>query len=255
MKEKKKKEYPEEGELVVCTVKQIFPYGAFVTLDDYGDRQGMIHIKEISSSWVKNIRDFVREGQKTVTKVLRVDPEKSQVDLSLRHTTTQQRKWKMQESKKGKKVEKLLEYYARENNVTMEKIEEEIIEPIENKYPSLHEGLEDLLLDKSKLKIIPSHYRESLFALLQQNMEHPAVEITGVIDIRCFENNGIEVIKEILSSVMDKDSEITLLGSPRYLLRVRATNYKAAEEKMKNIQESIQKGMTLHEGHFEFSRK
>jgi len=255
MREKKKMEFPEEGELVVCTVKQIFPYGAFVVLDDYSDRQGMIHIREVSSSWVKNIRDFVREGQKTVTKVLRVDPEKGQVDLSLRHTTSQQRKWKMQESKKEKKAEKLLEYYARENNFSMDTIEEDIMEPLQSKYASLHEGLENLYEEKSNLKMIPAQYRESLYALLSSSIEHPSVEISGIIDIRCSENNGIEVIRDVLSSVVDKDTEITLLGSPRYLLRVKATSYKTAEEKMKQIQETIQKGMMTHTGYVEFSRK
>ena len=62
------REYPEERDLVMCSVKEVFPYGAFVILDEY-DKEGMIHIKEISSSWVKNIRNHVREGQKIVCKV------------------------------------------------------------------------------------------------------------------------------------------------------------------------------------------
>jgi predicted RNA-binding protein with RPS1 domain len=50
-----KKEFPEVGELVIGDVTDVFPYGAFVKLDEY-DKVGMIHIKEISSAWVKNIR-------------------------------------------------------------------------------------------------------------------------------------------------------------------------------------------------------
>ncbi|MBU7031576.1 MAG: S1 RNA-binding domain-containing protein, partial [Theionarchaea archaeon] len=66
-------EFPEVGDLVIGTVSDVFPYGAFVKLDEF-DKVGMIHIKEISSAWVKNIRNHVREGQKVVTKVLKVVP-------------------------------------------------------------------------------------------------------------------------------------------------------------------------------------
>jgi translation initiation factor 2 alpha subunit (eIF-2alpha) len=53
---------PEPGELVVSTVKKIAPYGAYVALDEFNDTEGLLHISEISSRWVKNIRDHVREG-------------------------------------------------------------------------------------------------------------------------------------------------------------------------------------------------
>jgi len=60
----KKVEWPEAGELVVATVERIADYGAYVMLDEYG-REGLLHISEISSTWVKNIRDFIRRrGEK-----------------------------------------------------------------------------------------------------------------------------------------------------------------------------------------------
>ncbi len=57
---------PEPWELVLATVARIVPYGAYLTLDEYGDAEGLLHISEISSRWVKNIRDHVKEGEKTV---------------------------------------------------------------------------------------------------------------------------------------------------------------------------------------------
>ncbi|MCK4434705.1 S1 RNA-binding domain-containing protein, partial [Candidatus Bathyarchaeota archaeon] len=69
-----KQEWPEIGDLVMATVGDVKDYGAYVKLDEY-DQMGLLHISEISSSWVRNIRNFVREGQKVVLKVLRVDIE------------------------------------------------------------------------------------------------------------------------------------------------------------------------------------
>ena len=39
-----RKDFPEEGELVIGTVVDVKPYGAFVQLLEYPDREGMIHI-------------------------------------------------------------------------------------------------------------------------------------------------------------------------------------------------------------------
>jgi translation initiation factor 2 subunit 1 len=79
---RKKDPYPSEGDLVICTVTKVSSHGAFVKLDEYGGKDGFIHISEVASIWVKNIRDYVREGQKTVGKVLSVDRTKGHIDLT-----------------------------------------------------------------------------------------------------------------------------------------------------------------------------
>src|SRR4030067_3723450 len=97
----KKPEWPEPGDLVLTSVQRITDYGAYVTLDEY-EKEGLLHVSEGSSGWVRNIREFVREGQKTVLKVLRVDPEKRHVDLSLRRVSRRERREKLLASKMEK---------------------------------------------------------------------------------------------------------------------------------------------------------
>ncbi|MEM2913101.1 MAG: S1 RNA-binding domain-containing protein, partial [Candidatus Bathyarchaeia archaeon] len=70
MSTSKSDEWPEVGELVISTVNEITEYGAYVTLDEYG-KDGFLHISEISSGWIRNIRDHIREGEKLVLKILR----------------------------------------------------------------------------------------------------------------------------------------------------------------------------------------
>ncbi|MEK6869062.1 MAG: S1 RNA-binding domain-containing protein, partial [Nanoarchaeota archaeon] len=43
----KKEGFPEEDELVMCTVTKVQFHSVFVTLDEY-DKGGMIHISEVS---------------------------------------------------------------------------------------------------------------------------------------------------------------------------------------------------------------
>lgn len=72
----------EVGEIVDCTVEQIMPYGAFVRIAKTG-RKGMIHISELSYSFVKDINTVLKAQDKIQAKVIRID-EKGRIDLSLK---------------------------------------------------------------------------------------------------------------------------------------------------------------------------
>jgi len=97
----------------MCTVDEVFDQGAYASLDAYGGKEGMIHISEIASGWIKNIRRHVKEGQKTVCKVLKVDENKEQIDLSMRRVKDSQRSWKSEQWKRERKSENLLQQGSR----------------------------------------------------------------------------------------------------------------------------------------------
>ena len=63
----RKPEWPEAGDLVIATIETVTDYGAYAKLDEY-EKRGLLHVSEISSSWIRNIRDFVRENQKWSSK-------------------------------------------------------------------------------------------------------------------------------------------------------------------------------------------
>ncbi|MCJ7635504.1 S1 RNA-binding domain-containing protein, partial [Candidatus Bathyarchaeota archaeon] len=97
-----KPEWPEFGELAIATIESVMAYGAYAKLDEYNKR-GFIHISEISSSRIRHVRDFVRENQKMVLKVIRVDVEKGHIDLSLRRVTKRERIDKIKSYKENRK--------------------------------------------------------------------------------------------------------------------------------------------------------
>src|SRR3990167_8225509 len=116
----KKEGFPEEDELVLCTVTKIFHNGVFVDLDEYA-KGGMIHISEVSPGRIRNIRDFVVEGKKVVCKVLRVDGEKGHIDLSLRRVNEGQKKIKINEIKMEQRAEKIIEFAAKKLSIDFKK--------------------------------------------------------------------------------------------------------------------------------------
>jgi len=46
---RRKAEWPEPDELVMCTASKVFPQGSFSKLDEYPGKEGMIHISEVAS--------------------------------------------------------------------------------------------------------------------------------------------------------------------------------------------------------------
>ena len=107
---RRKNQWPDEGELIVGTVHKVLNYGAFANLEEYQGKEAFIHISEVSSGWVKNIRDYVRENQKIVARVLRVNPRKGHVDVSMKRIREDQRTKKIQAWKIEQKAEKFLEF-------------------------------------------------------------------------------------------------------------------------------------------------
>ena len=110
---RKKQSFPEEGELVMCSVTKVLPNSVFARLDEYDNKSGMIHISEVSPGRIRNIRDFVAEGKVIVCKVLRVDIDKGYIDLSLRRVNDNQRKNKVNAVKLEQKSEKIIEFCSK----------------------------------------------------------------------------------------------------------------------------------------------
>lgn len=71
----------EVGSIVEGKVTGITNFGAFVELP--GGKTGMVHISEVAPTFVKEIRDYVKEGQVVKVKVLNITQE-GRVSLSMK---------------------------------------------------------------------------------------------------------------------------------------------------------------------------
>jgi translation initiation factor 2 subunit 1 len=76
-----------------------------------------------------------------------------------------------------------------------------------------------------------------------KKIQIPSVEIRGVIELNINEPQGVEIIKNVLSSAqLDKNNtsvEISYIAAPRYRIIAKAENYKIAEKTLNNAIEKI----------------
>ena len=84
----------KEGSIVTGFVKNITAYGAFI---DLGDRDGLLHITDMSWSRIEHPNQLFKVGQKLDLKVLKFDSEKNRVSLGLKQLSEE--KWEENVSK------------------------------------------------------------------------------------------------------------------------------------------------------------
>jgi translation initiation factor 2 subunit 1 len=228
----REREWPETGELVVCTVSNVKDFVAFVTLDEYNDRVGLIPISEVARGWIKHIRDFVREGQKVVCKVLHVDRNRGHIDLSLKDVNEHQRSEKIHEWKNEQKAHKWIEFVGEASGANPGTIEEIFY----REYGLLYPVFEDVVVDREgtlkKLRL-DEKVGEALVSIASENVKIPRVTITGTLVLTSIKPDGVNVIRRALRSAQPKiegvDIELNYVGAPKYRIKVTAPDYKSAE--------------------------
>mgnify|MGYP000333035797 CR=1 FL=1 len=230
--------WPEPGDLVVGKVDEIEDFGVFVDLEAYADKRGLVHVSEVASGWIKNISDHVSEGQTVVAKVLDVDRDAQQIDLSLKDVNDHQRSDAIQAWKAEQKADNWLELALGEDAADddFRRVAEALLEEHQTLYDAFEaaaihgdEALEDVELDTEEVDAVVETARE--------NVSVPYVNVSGYVSLESPAGDGVDVVKEALQAaegngeVPDEvDLEVTYVGSPEYRITVQAPSYKTAED-------------------------
>ncbi|MBD3303926.1 S1 RNA-binding domain-containing protein [Candidatus Woesearchaeota archaeon] len=252
----KKEGFPEEDELVLCTVTGVQYHSVFVKLDEYG-RTGLIHISEIAPGRIRNIRDYVVEGKKVVCKVLRIDKEKGHIDLSLRRVNEAQKRNKLNQVKQEQLAEKIIEIVAKENKQDKMKLYKTLSQKLLDKYPSMFAAFEDVVLGSLDFSnLIDAKLAKQLTDAITHRIKPPEVEIGGELMLSSYEPAGVELIKETLKEVESvKDGlVIKYKGTGVYSMWVKSEDYKSAEKVLKKAIEALEKFAKKNKISMEFKR-
>ncbi len=75
------------GSILEGTVVNITNFGAFVEIEG---KTGLVHISEVSDSYVKDIREYLKEQDKVKVKVISID-DKGKISLSIKQAMQQKK--------------------------------------------------------------------------------------------------------------------------------------------------------------------
>ena len=247
---------PEQGEIILATVTKVMDHGAYVTLDEYDDVQGFLHISEIAPGWIRSVNRFVKDGEKKVLLVKKVKAR--DIDLSLKQVSKDQKKQKLKEVKKYEKGKTLLQNVQDKAKLTDEEVE--IIEDkIYTKFDSVYDAFMEIA--RNGIDVIKElKLAKKTVAAVEEicsKIKLPSVEIRGIMEITNNKSDGVEIIKKTLLDVIKKDSamDITYLGAPKYRISITSEDFKSAEKSLKPIIEEIQTNIEKKKGLFKFTRE
>ena len=254
----KKQGFPEEGELVLCTVTAIHYHSVFVVLDEY-QKTGLIHISEIAPGRIRNIRDYVVENKKIVCQVLSVNKEKGHIDLSLRRVNEGQKRAKINEIKQEQIAEKIIEQAAKQLKLDPIKLYSDIAEKAIKKYPNLYACFEDEIKTGSIISSygLAENILSQISEQIKQRIKPQIIKISGELRLSSYKPNGVDIIKSILIKMKEMGSDsvaLSYLGGGRYHVELYSEDYKTAEKLLNKMTEYAKEETDKNNDMMEFQR-
>jgi translation initiation factor 2 subunit 1 len=237
------RQIPQLGELVVGRIKEVKNYGAYVELDEYPGVEALIHVSEISLKWVRNIRDHLKEGQRNIFKVIRVNPDSMQVDISLRRVSKREREEKLLEIKKKQKVQVIIKSTVEKTGSHGENLLPKLLESVGGDFLRLYDVFEEISEGRPARGFFPNldeGISKALESVISEEIRRREAVVKGELSMRCDGRNGVEVIRNavIASEALAGPSEsieIKVKGPPIYTVWVRASTAERASELLQEV--------------------
>ncbi len=217
----------EEGDVVLCTVTKIEGTSVFVNIE--GDGEGSIVVSEIAPGRIRNLRDYVMPNKKIVCKILKI--ESGHVHLSLRRVTSKEKQDVLKRRDQEKAIQMTLKTLLPDQwQGKMETIAKEY---------DLVEFFQQARAEKKMLEVFfTSEEIEKLQPFLKEREKE--VEIKKEIRLKCGGSNGLLLLRAALD-FKNPRLEITYLAASRFVLKLKAKNYKEGNIVIFGVLEEIEK--------------
>jgi translation initiation factor 2 subunit 1 len=237
----KRKEMPDWGEFVLCTVTRITPYAAWCRLDEYEGKEGMIHVSEVAGKWVHDIRDFVKPNKQYVAKVVKIDLQKGHIALSIKRVTKYDSQKKMNAFRREQRAEKIMSQIAKELGKTADDAYETFGQALEEKFEEIFLGLEEMKKSPELLEEleIDAKWTKAINNVLEKLFIEKETTIKAELDIKSYAADGVKKIKAVLEDLEATGASVKYISAPKYRVQVATKDPKTAEKNLVDKLEAI----------------
>jgi len=221
--------YPEIESVVMVNVRNIADMGAYVSLMEYNNIEGMILLSELSRRRIRSIHKLIRVNRNEVVMVLRVDKEKGYIDLSKRRVSPEDVAACEDRFNKAKAVHGVLRHVAERRKFYLEDLYERIGWPLYKKYGHAYDAFKLAISDDKNAGDpfvdidVPQDLKDELKTYILRRLAPQPIKIRSDIEVSCFTYEGIDAIREALFAGMAVGTEssqikIKLIAPPIYVL-------------------------------------
>lgn len=249
-------EYPEADDVVVVLVNNVEELGAYVSLLEYNNIDGMILASELSRRRIRSMNNVIRVGKIETCVVLRVDKEKGYIDLSKRRVNEDDIKSSQEKYNNAKQVHSILARVASLSNTTLEHLYESFGWDLYKRFGHAYDAFNRIVNgDTSVLNEynLDASIIENLTTVIKHRLTPRPTAIRATIDATCFGYEGIDGIKEALKAGMalstpEMPIKIRLLAPPQYVITTVAVSAAEGIKLVEDAIDTISKVLATKEG-------
>ena len=235
---------PDVGDYVVATVESITGYGAYLKLEDYGVK-AFLPISEVSSRWIRRISDVIRTGQRVVVKIIYVDRKAGVIDVSLKDVPTSDAKGILIEWERKRKADAIIRTFCEGRGLEREELEG-ALNSLVRRGENIYDVIERLVIEPelSRDLKLPEDLKNEFLKFIRTRVSPKKYRFRAIVSAWCKERNGVDRIKKFFKAVERFGSKrglsvgITLVASPRYLVRVESYKPEMIKKHAKAIVEA-----------------
>jgi translation initiation factor 2 subunit 1 len=217
--------YPNAEDLVIVQVKNVAEMGAYVSLLEYNNIEGMILLSELSRRRIRSINKLIRVGRTEIVVVLRVDTEKGFIDLSKRRVSSEDIQKCEEKYNKSKAVHSIMRNVSETCKVPLIKMYETFGWDLYKKFGHAYDAFKLIVKEADKVLApydIQPNVKAALLKSISRRLTPQAVKIRADIEVTCFAYAGIDAIKEALRAgeacgTEENPIKIKLVAPPYYV--------------------------------------
>jgi len=202
-------EWPEEGEIVVVKVKEVFADGGiYCSLMEYNGIEGYVAISEWTRRQIRSAKQSaMKKGQLDLAKVVKVDPERGYIDLNKEQLPRKVVDKVTIRWNNSKKVHSIMRSVAQRVETPVEELYMKFLWPLARDMKKLNkstiEGLTCFLKDPGGMTEkynLRQNFVDALIPRIREMLKPKQHRITALIRANCFSWQGVTLIKRAMKA-------------------------------------------------------
>lgn len=245
-------------------VRNVAEMGAYVSLLEYNNIEGMILLSELSRRRFRSINKLIRVGKTEVAMVIRVDKTKGYIDLSKRRVSREDIIKCEERYSKAKAVNSIMRHVAELTQDNLLDLNTKITWPLNKPpYKNAHEAFRISISEPERVfgpLDVDQGILDKLMTIIQRKLTPQPLRIRADIEVICYHTEGIDAVKAALfagekAGTEDMPIKLKLIASPKYVLLATSTDKKRGFEVVNNAIEKIREVITGFKGNLKVSEK
>jgi len=248
--------FPEADDLVIVQVKLVAEMGAYVSLLEYNNIEGMILLSELSRRRIRSINKLIRVGRTEVVVVMRVDQEKGYIDLSKRRVSPEDIAKCEEKYNKSKAVHSIMRHVSETCKIRLEDLYARFGWDLYARFGHSYDAFKLMITDADRVLAnydLPPEVKETLLSNISRRLTPQPIKLRADLEVTCFLYQGIDAIKESLRAGEAVGSEempikIKLVAPPLYVMMTTSLDKDVGLQKLNEAVDAISKAIQKHGG-------